>query len=378
MLSHTYIFYPVLINFLAKKKKTNSVLFDFNAEQLPSISIIMAAYNEEKVIAEKIKSVFNTSYPFSKIEFLIGSDNSTDNTNMIVNQLIEKFPQISLHIFPARTGKAGIINKLAEKAQNDILILTDANVIFSENTLFNLVKHFKNQYIVIVGGRIINSRFNKTGISIQEETYISRENRIKHHEGLIWGSMAGAFGGCYAIRKSWYSPVPPRFFMDDFYISMSVLENGGKCIMELDALCYEDVSNKLSEEFRRKVRISIGNFQNLKRYYHLLFSGNFGVGFTFFSHKVLRWFGPIFLIFLLLSNVFLVNLGDFYQLSLVVQLIFLFLPLCDYILGKFKVNINLLRFFTHFYSMNLALLIGFLKFLKGVESNIWQPTQRLQ
>jgi len=246
LLLHTYFFYPIIVALLAKRKIPNQLLYELSDDDLPSVSIVMAAYNEEKVIHDKIRSVFATNFPLKKIEFLIGSDSSTDKTDDLIKELQSSFPQLKLKVFPSRTGKAGIINSLAQHAKNEILILTDANVIFTEFTLFHLVKHFKNNSIVITGGRIVNSRFSKSGISVQEETYISRENRIKYHEGIVWGSMAGAFGGCYAIRKNWYSPVPPRFFMDDFYITMNVLENGGKCIMELDALCYEDVSNKLS------------------------------------------------------------------------------------------------------------------------------------
>lgn len=376
-LLHTYIFFPLILQILAGKKKQNRFVYKDEAE-LPYVSILLAAYNEEKVIEQKIRSTFKTGYPLHKIEFLIGSDASTDLTNEIIEKYQKTFPQIKLVHFKGRTGKAGIINQLALQAKNDIFILTDANVFFKEDTIYQLVKHYKNQELAIVGGNIINEQVKKDGISVQEKTYLSRENIIKYQEGIIWGTMIGAFGGCYSIRAPFFAPVPPRFFMDDFYITMHVLEKGGKAINELDALCYEDVSNKISEEFRRKVRISIGNFQNLFRYKNLLWPPFSGLAFSFLSHKVLRWFGPLFIILMLISNLFLYEKSVFYKFSLILQLILLLLPFIDSLLKKINIHNFLLRFISHFYLMNLALLLGLFKFIKGVKSNVWTPTQRFQ
>lgn len=378
LLLHSYLFYPLLLKYLARNKKQNEQFYKENETDLPEVSILLAAYNEEAVIAEKIRSSFNTTYPLSKVEMIIGSDASSDQTDQIIQGFMEEYPQLKLRRFPGRTGKAGIINALSKEASHKILILTDANVIFQPQTIYHLVKHYKKPEISLVGGNIVNSRFNPEGISIAEETYISRENKIKYYEGVVWGSMAGAFGGCYSIRTDLYADVPPRFFMDDFYITMNVLENGGKAINELDALCLEDVSNKISEEFRRKVRISIGNFQNLSRYWRIIFPLNTGISFSFISHKILRWLGPFFMIMLLISNILLYNQHVFFKITLTAFIVLSVIPLIDTILRKIKVNINLLRLISHFFFMNVALLVGFFKFLKGVETNIWQPTQRFQ
>jgi cellulose synthase/poly-beta-1,6-N-acetylglucosamine synthase-like glycosyltransferase len=374
----SYAIYPWIISLLSKNKKQNTLVYSNNDADLPAVSILLAAYNEELVIEEKILKTFETHYPINKIEFLIGSDSSTDHTDQIIQDFEKSYPNLHLFVFPARSGKSAIINALSKKAKHDILILTDANVMFEPQTIYELVKHYKNAEIALVGGNIINSRFRKDGISIQEEKYISRENIIKYREGILWGSMVGAFGGCYSMRAAFYSDVPPRFFMDDFYITMNVIENKGKCINELQAICYEDISNKIKEEFRRKVRISIGNFQNLFRYRKLLFPLFSGVSFSFFSHKILRWIGPFFLVFLFLSNCFLYQAHIFYQFTFWGQILLFSLPLIDSILRSTNLHLNLLRLVSHFYMMNLALLVGFFKFVKGVKSNIWQPTQRYQ
>jgi len=259
---HTYVLFPLILKALASKKEQNDILFT-REDDLPFISIIMAVHNEEKVIIEKVRSIFHTDYPEEQIELLIGSDASTDKTNEILHIYSSDNPGLLFYSFDERRGKAEVINELREKARGELLVLSDANVMFSDNTLFEMAKHFKNKEIGLVGSNLLNSNVDKTGISIQESSFISRELRLKYYEGKIWGTMMGAFGGCYALRYELYSPVPEGYTVDDFYITMRVLEKKKKCIQENNAICYEDVQNQIKEEFRRKIRISSGNFQDL-------------------------------------------------------------------------------------------------------------------
>ncbi len=383
LIAHSYVIFPALLRQLARNRSQQSDVYQLSMpDALPPVSIILAAYNEAKVIEQKILSTFNTSYPLDRIEMLIGSDASSDGTDEIIERYARLFPQIKLVRFAGRTGKAHICNQLTDKASAEIFILTDANVFFHPHTIFELVKHYHHPDIALVGGNIINSNLKKDGISVQEKTYLDRENRIKYDEGILWGSMIGAFGGCYSIRKSHYTHVPPRYFMDDFYITMHALALGGKAINELQASCEEDVSNKISEEFRRKVRISIGNWQNLSSYYRLLWPFWQGLGFCFLSHKVLRWITPILLIIMVLSNILILCLAPIalplYSFLLGGQIVLMLLPLLDALLKQMPLHIRLLRFVSHFYLMNLALLIGLFRFLRGVDSNIWKPTERNQ
>jgi cellulose synthase/poly-beta-1,6-N-acetylglucosamine synthase-like glycosyltransferase len=205
---------------------------------------------------------------------------------------------------------------------------------------------------------------------------MSREIKLKFYEGKVWGTMIGAYGACYAIRNEYFTAVPSGYSVDDFYITMKVLERKKKCILEMKAICYENVPNRLSEEFRRKIRIAAGNFQNLRTFFRLLWPPYSGLAFSFFSHKVLRWLGPFFLILLIISNVILAISDPFYRILLMIQGLLIIIPFIDFLLGKIGLHIVILRFITHFYSMNLALLAGFLKFIKGVETNVWQPTRR--
>lgn len=374
----TYLFFPWVLKLIASNKLPNQQIYLPQSDSLPSVAILMAVYNEEEVIEKKIHSVFNTNYPADKIRFYIGSDNSTDQTNDIIESLRSQYPSLSLRIFGKRTGKAAIINQLEVQAPEEILILTDANVFFEKTTIYELIKNYKNPEIALVGGNIVNEQFKKEGISFQEKKYLERENIIKYHEGLIWGTMIGALGGLFSIRKDAFAPVPANFLVDDFYISMHTLASGKKVINELNALAYEDVSNKITEEFRRKVRISAGNFQNLAFYRKLLWPPFTGLAFCFLSHKVLRWITPFLLLLALATNLYLLPVNKIYQLTLLGQIGVLLIPVVDALLKKIAINLRLFRFITHFYSMNLALLVGFFKYSTGIKSNIWRPTERNQ
>ena len=373
---HTYLFYHLSIRIFARNKKGNTKIFKIE-DEIPFVSILIAAHNEETVISDKILSIVNSSFPETKIEVLVGSDCSTDKTNTIIEQLIKEYACISIVKFENRTGKIGVINSLIEKAKYDLVLLTDANVMFDKQSIFELVKHFKNEEIGLVDSKMINIGIKKDGISLQEKTYISTEVSSKNAESLLWGTMMGPFGGCFALRKKLWEKIPSHFLVDDFFINMLVLQKGFKSINEPNAIVFEDVSNDLSDEFRRKIRISSGNFQNLFHYKHLLFDFSW-IAFSFFSHKVLRWLTPFFILSMISILPFMIENHRFYFYFLVGILFCFSLVTIDFLLKSLKVNIKVLRFLTHFTLMNVALFIGFLNYLKGVKSSIWEPTRRNQ
>ena len=373
---HTYLFYHLLIRIFALNRKGNIKVYTAE-DDLPNVSILIAAHNEESVIRTKILSIINNSYPQIKLEVLVGSDCSTDKSNTIIEQLIKEYECIRIVKFEKRTGKIGVINTLIEKAKHDLVLLTDANVMFDEQTIFELVKHFKNEEIGLVDSKMINIGIKKDGISHQEKTYISAEVSSKNAESLLWGAMMGPFGGCFSLRKNLWETIPSHFLVDDFFINMLVLQKGFKSINEPKAIVYEDVSNNLSDEFRRKIRISSGNFQNLFHYKHLLLDFSW-IAFSFFSHKVLRWLAPFFILSIIAILPFIILKENFYfYFSIGIIACFSFV-IIDFLLKLLKVNIRILRFLTHFTVMNTALFIGFLNYIQGVKSSIWEPTKRNQ
>jgi len=376
LIFYSYLLFPEILRLLARKRKEKAQ--KFLLPELPYISVLIAAFNEEKVIGNKILSVLDGNYPQGQLEILVGSDASTDHTNEILQHLQEEHPSLHLTEFKLRQGKPEIINQLAEKARGEILVITDANVMLDKDTLRQLICYFKEERTGLVDSRMVNTMPKSEGVSRQEKFYISREVRIKHYESLIWGSMMGPFGGCYAVRKSLYKPVPEKFLVDDFFINMSVLKQGFNCISNLQALAYEKASSHRGEEFRRKKRISAGNFQNLSLFWPMIFSGRQGIGFCFLSHKVIRWFAPFLVLFTFASSIVMGLESVFYMNLALVQLGVLITPLIDQFLRNIKIQSIPLRFVSHFVLMNLALLVGFFKYLGGIKDNVWQPTSREQ
>lgn len=336
----------------------------------------MAARNESAVIGDKIRSVYQCGFPADKIEMLIGSDNSDDETDEIIGQLAAEYPGVKLRSYSQRMGKPAILNELIPCASYPIIILTDANVFFAEGLVYKLIRHFKDAQCGLVGANVLNTGLRADGISEQESLYINRETLIKYREGLLWGTMMGPFGACYAIRREDFTPFPAGILVDDFYLCMKVLEAGKQAVVDLRAICYEDVPNETAIEFRRKVRISRGNFQNLRWFGHLLFSSRKGLAFSFFSHKVLRWFTPVFILIALVSNYFLLEKNWLFILLFVLQLAAALSPAWDFALRKSGINLHLMRLAAHFYRMNAALMVGMFKSFFPSQSSSWNPTKR--
>ncbi len=374
-LVHTYVIYPFIVNLLAKNKILNQNVYDIN-EDLPVISIIMAVRNAENVIHKKIQSIYKSEYPINKIEFLIGSDASDDKTNDIIFECIKQFPKLRFTKYTKRVGKVTIINDLSLKAKGEIFLFTDVHAIPEENTIFHLIKHFKNQDIALVCGNLKNIITGNIDVSVQEEIYLKSEIQLKYNEGVLWGNLMGAYGAFFAILKKEFKRVPTNFLVDDFFISFNAVLNGKKAILEPKAVVNEKITGNVQQEFKRKMRISSGNFQNLKFFSPILFSKKRLLAFRFFSHKVLRWFGPIFILLMVISTAFLFVDSVFYKFVATLVFFSLISPIIDYFLRKCGIHIILLRFISHYYYMNLGLFIGLLKYIKGVKSNVWEPTNR--
>jgi cellulose synthase/poly-beta-1,6-N-acetylglucosamine synthase-like glycosyltransferase len=290
--------------------------------------------------------------------------------------MLDIYPGIHYERFDKRLGKVHIINELEKMANSEILVFTDVHAFIDKGALVNLAKHFLNPDIKVVGGRLKNAKSSLEGIVYQENVFLQQEFKLKYAEGKLLGTMIGAYGAFYAIRKSAFQDVPENYIADDFYISIKAIQNGGMAICEPDAVAYENVSGYMQSEFNRKARISVGNFQNLSALYSILFSKKIGLSFCFFSHKVLRWLGPLFIIIMIISSFFIWFKNIFYTIFFIIMMLSFIAPLIDYFTRKIQIHIIILRFIAHFYYMNLALLFGLFKFMKGVKTNVWEPTNR--
>ncbi|MBK6948730.1 MAG: glycosyltransferase [Haliscomenobacter sp.] len=383
---HTYVLYPLILRSLASGMTSHEPAYKPEERSLlPRVSILMSAFNEARVLPEKLESLDRLDYPFEKMTLYAGSDHSSDGTDQILEAFESSRPWAVFVPFTERQGKPAIINQLAARAirdhgagQGHLLLITDANIILHPMALFHLARHFCDPQIGVVDSHILPYGLKEEGISKAEQRYLSTEVRLKHWEGLLWGAMIGPFGGCYALRSDYFNPAPANFLVDDFYLTMKVLEAGGKAVNDLEAVCYEGATHAVEVEFRRKKRIGAGNFQNMKVFRKLWWPPFTGPRFAFFSHKVLRWITPHLVLTGSLSVALLAFAGNqFYQILLVVLGVGMFLlPLLDVLLVRMGVQVLILRGIRYFWMMNLALFSGWIYYLKGIRTNVWQPTQR--
>jgi len=377
LLVHTYALYPLslpLLRRLFPMRKPVAASPAPGAPRNPKVSLIIAAYNEEKTLDEKIRNSFELEYPRDDLEVLIGSDGSTDRTEAIAAQYA---PDVKLFAFPQRSGKAAVLNRLVPAACGDILVFCDANTMLLKNVLQKMLPHFDNPEVGCVCGRLILHDAGEAALSIGESIYWNLESEIKKHEGQL-GTVIGANGGLYAIRKELYHEIPVDCkVMDDFFVTTHVLRAGKAVVYEPQAIGHEETSLDAYGEFHRKVRISQANFNLLPRYLPLLNPLRPMVAYGFLSHKLLRWLAPLLLIALLLANIALAPFSPFFAGVLAAQAVFYAVAVLGYYGNGRTRRYKFLLIPYYFVSMNGALLLGLVKALTARhDGGTWSRVER--
>lgn len=373
LLAGTYIIYPMLTIAVAVFRKRR----DNISASFPTVSVLMPMHNEEKVLRLKTERLLALDYPSEKIEIILGSDASTDNTDLIAGELVSQSENIHYVRSEKRRGKAGMLNMMAKQAKGEILVITDANVMPYPDCLKLITVHFSEKKIGLCDTRPVTFLTADAGIATQEKLYSSFEMRLKNSEGKAWGTTTGPYGGFYAVRKELFPAIPEKMLVDDLFVGLSVLDSGYNSINEERAVVTEDIPSDIKSQFHRRVRISAGSFQNL--FYWGPFPGGLfsGASTCFFIHKVIRWFTPLLIIIFFMTTVILSSHSLCYFAIVFGQVIFLFLSMIDILLLKAGMTFKPLRFTTQFLMMNAALLAGMIKVIKGVKEGVWEPTQRV-
>ena len=371
LLLHTYALYPlslpILQGFFGRRRRSET-------PRRHKVSLILAAYNEEKVIEEKIRNCFELEFPREDLEIIIGSDGSEDRTEAIVAKYA---PEIKLFSFKQRSGKSAVLNQLVSRAEGDIVVFCDANTMLLKNALRKLLAPFDNPDVGCVCGRLILHDAGRSALGIGESIYWNLESEIKKLEGHL-GIVIGANGGIYAIRKDLFASIPTdRKVMDDFFTTTRVLIAGKDAVYEPQAIGSEETSLDTYGEFHRKLRISQANFNLLHRYLPLLNPLRPMVAYGFFSHKLLRWFAPLVLLFILAANISLATTSAFYAGLLGLQVFFYVCAALGYLGNGRTRRYKFLLIPFYFVSMNAALLIGLFKSLfTRKDTGTWNRIER--
>lgn len=373
LIVYTYFIFPLLVvlrGILLKKPYTSE-----DVSPLPLVSVIIAAYNEEKEIGEKLNNILSLDYPKDRLEVVIASDGSTDRTNEIVSEYADR--GIKLLPLP-RLGKAGAINAAVAASTGEILVFSDANSIYKSDALRAIVRPFADVKVGGVAGNQVYLK-KKGTVGAGERSYWDFDRIMKQFESSA-GNTISATGAIYAIRRSLFEPVVEGV-TDDFYTSTNVIARNYRLVFAPDAIAYESVAGTSKMEFGRKVRVITRGLRAVFIARRQLLNP-FRYGFyavQLFSHKALRRLVVFLLLLLLLVNPFLWNDGWFYRLTMLGQLGFYGLGLLGYLLDGTR--LGRLKPFTipfYFCLVNLAVLLAALNIMRGQQIKRWEPQRKVE
>jgi cellulose synthase/poly-beta-1,6-N-acetylglucosamine synthase-like glycosyltransferase len=366
---HTYLLYPLTLRLLPRRYVTPPVMPETD---WPRAAVLIPAYNEEKVIGAKVENALALDYPTDRLEILVGSDGSTDQTDQIVLGFRDR--RLRLVELPGRSGKIGVYNRLVAETAADILVFTDANVMLDPRSLRFLLRHFADPKVGVVnGGKYIV--IPKGAETVRgEEIYGRYENRLRTLESEV-GGMSGALGSLMAMRRELYHPYKHGSTNDDTVPSIWAALAGLRNVHDPEAKAFEESGHSLSEEFARRIRIGAGNFQTLFRYPRMLNPLRGVPAYTYFSHKVLRWIFPLLMLGAVIWNLFLLD-RPLYQLTMAVQIAGYVLAVLGFVLDRIGVGVPVLNALFHFIALNVALLGGLIVYGRGIRSSAWERTAR--
>lgn len=371
LLAYAYAGYPLLLALCSRLFGKAPVPPASPGDELPRVSVLVVARDEEEVIAARLANLLALDYPADRLEIVIASDGSSDRTDDIVR--CREIQGVRLEAWPEPCGKAAALNRVLPRLSGDIVVLSDANTLFAPDNLRKLVRWFADPAVGVVCGRL-HLVDRKTGANV-DGLYWRFETALKEREARL-NALVGANGANYALRRELFTPIPDRTILDDFVLPLRMrLGSGCRLVFDREAVAAEETAPNIHTEFRRRARIGTGGFQAIGFLWRLLNPKHGWIAFTFLCHKVLRWLCPFFLLALLASNLALAA-EPFFRATLAAQVLFHVLAA---ILPRLRVHARLprpLRLAVMFQAMNLALLAGFWHWLWEKPSGAWRHSAR--
>lgn len=328
------------------------------------VSVVMAVFNEERIIAGKMKNLLAMDYPADKIEILIGSDSSTDRTDEIISSFGD--PRVRLIHYDEQAGKTVVQNRLLVEAKGDVVLCTDADSLLTSESLGLMLEQMRDPRVAVVNPKY--RRVNRDG-SAAESLYDRWETKVKELEGRL-GAMVGCNAYANLIRREFATPIPDDTNLDDFVLGIRPFRSGYDVVTEPRALVVTQAEAEMLE-FRRKARINRGNLQVLTRFADLLLP-KYGVkAWVYLSHKVVRMLIPFLLLIMLMTSALEVS-RPFFTVVFALQVALLAsTPMLFVAKGRWR----RLMFPQYYYLMNIALLVGCWQFFAGHEK-YWKKTPR--
>lgn len=376
---YAFIGYGLLLFILIKIKRAiagKPILPE--AVNLPTCTLIVAAYNEEAFMEQKIQNTLELIYPDNKLKFIFVTDGSTDGTAAIV----AKYPQIKHLHSDARMGKMAAVHRAKDAVDTDIIVFTDANTFLNPEAMVNICRHYANPKVGAVAGEKRVATTEAADATAGEGFYWKYESKLKAWDSELY-SVVGAAGELFSVRASLYQPVPSNSIIDDFMISMRIAEKGYTIVYEPEAYASETASENVKEEMKRKIRIAAGGIQSIIWLKSLLLPFKLPIlSFQYISHRVLRWtIVPFLMILVLVLNILIVlkeDSGLLYQLILLGQVAFYSMSVLGWIMMARQIKVKIFFIPYYFSMMNYAVIRGIFRYISGNQSAIWEKAKRKQ
>ncbi len=374
-LLYTYFGYSLLmwiISKVLKKKKKSTQIHVF-----PDVTLVIAAYNEKELIKEKVRNGFEQTYPAGKIRQLWITDGSNDHSH----ELLKNIPNVNVLHNNERRGKTAAVNRAMQFVETPITIFTDANTMLNREAIELIVNEFDHPATGCVAGeKRVKVRENDNAVGMGEGSYWKYESWIKKLESET-GSTLAAAGELYAIRTSLFEALPENVILDDYVLSSRIATRGYNVKYCPDAYAIENPSANIEEEQKRKIRIAAGAFQTVFQFPEFFnFIKNPFYVFKYLSHKVLRWVvvPPVMILIPLLCGIiyFQNPTSLFYQMFSVILIIFFSLVILGKFLQKRKIRYKFIFIPYYIFTMNMAIIKGFLRYIKGQQDVRWDKAQR--
>jgi len=367
-----YAIIAFVIN-LYKKKKNSGGSQPF----YPTVSFIVAAFNEEDCIEKKIQNSLEQEYPLDRIEYIFITDGSTDSTP----DIIEKYPQVQFLHSNLRLGKSAALNRAVNAAKNDILLFSDANTFLNPEATQKIAGHYLDINVGGVAGekKVMTPENDTENVGASEGLYWKYESFLKKLDSEFY-SVVGAAGELFSVRKELYEMVPAEVILDDFIISMKVAQKGFRIIYEPQAYAMELPSFSIKDEKKRKVRIAAGGFQAMAMLPEALaFWKHPRLSFLYISHRVLRWtLSPLCLILAFISSYILSRFitNPVYKVIFLLQVAFYIGALIAYLSPTVTKYLKILKLPYYFIFMNISVIQGFFRFLRKKQPSTWEKVKR--
>ena len=381
---YAYVGYGILLYFLIKLKrlfKGRKAEVVLNENELPHITLFVAAYNEKDYIDAKVKNTMELNYPKDRLHQVWVTDGSDDGTP----DLLRNYEGVEVYHKPERGGKIGAINRGMQFVKTPLVAFCDGNTMLGKDSMLEIAKLFADSKVGCVSGeKRIYAKEADAAAGAGEGIYWKYESTLKKWDAELY-SVVGAAGELFAVRTELFEDVEKDTLLDDFIISLRIAMRGYTIQYNPEAYAIETASADVKEELKRKIRISAGGIQSVIRMRSLLNPFKYGIlSFQYISHRVLRWtLAPLGLLLMIpICFILAWNSGaglfgaGLYQLLFWGQILFYAAALLGWFLENRRIKIKVLFIPYYFFIMNLSVFLGLRRYLRGQQSVNWERAKR--